>query len=64
MNENIETIKQEYSAFIEDISKFTEKGTVVAAGRARKSLLIMGKAIKVLRKQIQERKKELKTTGK
>jgi hypothetical protein len=64
MNENIELIKQEYSAFIEDINKFTEKGTVAAAGRARKSLLTIGKTIKILRKQIQERKKELKNTGK
>jgi hypothetical protein len=64
MNENIETIKQEYSAFIEDISKFTEKGTVAAASRARKSLLKIGKTVKVLRKQIQERKKELQTTNK
>lgn len=61
MNENIEIIKQEYSNFLEDVTKFTEKGTSAAASRARKSLLKMGKVIRVLRKQIQEKKKELKT---
>lgn len=60
MNDNIELIKQEFESFVTDITKFNEKGTAVAASRARKSLLNISKVTKELRKQIQERKKELK----
>ena len=63
MNDNIELIKQNYAAFIEDVTKFQEKGTAAAASRARKSLLVIGKTVRTLRKQIQEKKKELKATS-
>jgi hypothetical protein len=60
MNENITSLQTHFAIFQEDIVKFMEKDTSAAASRARKALLEMGKLTRTLRKQIQDRKKELK----
>jgi hypothetical protein len=60
MNENITSIQTNFASFQEEITKFMEKDNASAAARARKALLEVGKLTRVLRKQIQERKKELK----
>jgi hypothetical protein len=60
MNENITSLQTNFATFQEEIVKFTEKNNSSAAARARKALLEIGKLTRTLRKQIQERKKELK----
>lgn len=64
MNDNITSLQTNYSEFQENIVKFMEKDNASAAARARKALLEMGKLTRVLRKQVQERKKELKAKSK
>ena len=64
MNENITSLQTNYNDFQENITKFMEKDNASAAARARKALLEMGKLTRVLRKQVQERKKELKAQSK
>jgi hypothetical protein len=60
MNDNITSIGTNFATFQEEITKFMEKDNASAAARARKALLEIGKLTRALRKQIQERKKELK----
>jgi len=60
MNDNITAIGTNFATFQEEITKFMEKDNSSAAARARKALLEIGKLTRTLRKQIQERKKELK----
>lgn len=60
MNDNITSLQSNFAVFQENITKFMEKDNASAAARARKALLEMGKTTRTLRKQIQERKKELK----
>jgi hypothetical protein len=60
MNDNINSIKANFATFSDEIAKFMEKDNASAAARARKALLEVGKLTRVIRKQIQERKKELK----
>lgn len=60
MNDNITSLTTNFAEFQENISKFMEKDNASAAARARKALLEIGKLTRTLRKQIQERKKELK----
>ncbi len=64
MNDNITSLQTNFSDFQENIVKFMEKDNSSAAARARKALLEMGKLTRTLRKQIQERKKELKSQPK
>ena len=61
MTDNITSIATNFASFQEEIAKFMEKDNASAAARARKSLLEIGKLTRTLRKQIQERKKDLKT---
>lgn len=60
MNDNINSIKANFATFSDEITKFMEKDNASAAARARKALLEVGKLTRTIRKQIQERKKELK----
>lgn len=60
MNDNINLLEQNFAIYKENIAKFVEKDNASAAARARKALLEVGKLTRALRKQIQERKKELK----
>ena len=60
MNENITSLQTNFADFQENITKFMEKDNASAAARARKALLEMGKLTRTLRKQVQERKKDLK----
>jgi chemotaxis regulatin CheY-phosphate phosphatase CheZ len=60
MTDNITAITTNFASFHEEITKFMEKDNSSAAARARKALLEIGKLTRTLRKQIQERKKELK----
>jgi hypothetical protein len=64
MNDNITSLQTNFNDFQENIVKFMEKDNASAAARARKALLEMGKLTRTLRKQIQERKKELKSQPK
>lgn len=61
MTDNITAITTNFASFQEEIAKFMEKDNASAAARARKALLEIGKLTRTLRKQIQERKKDLKT---
>jgi len=60
MTDNITSIATNFATFQEEITKFMEKDNASAAARARKALLEIGKLTRTLRKQIQERKKDLK----
>ena len=60
MNDNITSLQTNFADFQENVAKFMEKYNASAAARARKALLEIGKLTRTLRKQIQERKKELK----
>jgi chemotaxis regulatin CheY-phosphate phosphatase CheZ len=60
MTDNITAITTNFASFQEEIAKFMQKDNSSAAARARKALLEIGKLTRTLRKQIQERKKELK----
>ena len=60
MTDNITSIATNFASF-QEIAKFMEKDNASAAARARKALLEIGKLTRTLRKQIQERKKDLKT---
>ena len=64
MNDNITSLTTNFAEFQENISKFMEKDNASAAARARKALLEIGKLTRNIRKQIQERKKELKAQPK
>jgi hypothetical protein len=51
-------IAEAFTAFIEEDTKFTEKGNKAAGTRARKALLELGKLTKVRRTEISEAKAE------
>ena len=52
-----EQLKQAYEAYVEENSKFVEKGNKAAAGRARKALMELAKLCKARRAEILEEKK-------
>ena len=54
-----EEIVKQYELYIAENAKFTDKGVKAAAGRARKALQEMTKAIKQRRKDITEAKATL-----
>lgn len=58
VNAHEEIVKQ-YEIYIAENAKFTDKGVKAAAGRARKALQEMSKAIKQRRKDITEAKATL-----
>ena len=53
-----EQIAELFTTFIEEDTKFTEKGNKAAGTRARKALLELGKLTKVRRGEISEAKAE------
>ena len=53
-----EQIAELFTTFIEEDTKFTEKGNKAAGTRARKALLELGKLSKVRRGEISEAKAE------
>ena len=53
-NESVDLFK----SLIEDIVKFRSKGTASAAARARKSASTLAKLLKVVRKDLQDAKKQ------
>lgn len=54
LNVTVESLKSEFTSFVDNVQKFAEKGNKSAAVRARKNLLAIGKLVKEGRKQIQE----------
>lgn len=54
-----EYIVQQYEVYLAEHAKFTDKGVKAAAGRARKALQEMSKAIKLRRKEITDQKAAL-----
>ena len=55
---NINSLKENYEHFTADVDSFTERGNKAAATRARKALLEISKLCKDIRKQIQEIKND------
>jgi hypothetical protein len=53
-----EQIAEAFTTFIEENTKFTEKGNKAAGTRARKALLELGKLTKARRAEISETKAE------
>ena len=51
-----EEIKTAFESYIAESEAFETKGVKAAAARARKALGILGKAVKLRRKEIQEKK--------
>jgi hypothetical protein len=58
MSTTTNQIAEAFTAFIEEDTKFTEKGNKAAGTRARKALLELGKLAKVRRSEISESKAE------
>ena len=56
MSATTEQITAVFNTFIEEDTKFTEKGNKAAGTRARKALLELGKLTKVRRSEITEEK--------
>jgi len=54
-----EEIKTALDSYIAESDAFETKGVKAAAARARKALGILGKAVKVRRKEIQEKKNSM-----
>jgi hypothetical protein len=54
MTTTTEQIAEAFTTFIEEDTKFTEKGNKAAGTRARKALLELGKLTKVRRAEISE----------
>ena len=52
-------IKQAFENYIAESEAFETKGVKAAAARARKALGLLGKATKVRRKEIQEKKNSM-----
>ena len=57
MSDSVKQLTEQFNTFQEEMVKFTEKGNKTAATRARKALLEIGKLVKVVRGEIQEKKK-------
>ena len=51
---NVNSLKENYEHFTADVASFTEKGNKAAATIARKALMDISKLCKDIRKQIQE----------
>jgi hypothetical protein len=58
MSTTTNQIAEAFTTFIEEDTKFTEKGNKAAGTRARKALLELGKLTKVRRGEISEAKAE------
>ena len=58
MSTTTDQIAEAFTTFIEENTKFTEKGNKAAGTRARKALLELGKLTKVRRGEISEEKAE------
>jgi hypothetical protein len=58
MSTTTNQIAEAFTTFIEEDTKFTEKGNKAAGTRARKALLELGKLTKVRRSEISEDKAE------
>jgi hypothetical protein len=58
MSTTTNQIAEAFTAFIEDDTKFTEKGNKAAGTRARKALLELGKLAKARRAEISAEKAE------
>lgn len=58
MSATTEQIVEAYNTFIEENTKFVEKGNKAAGTRARKALLELGKLTKTRRAEISEAKAE------
>jgi hypothetical protein len=58
MSTTTNRIAEAFTTFIEEDTKFTEKGNKAAGTRARKALLELGKLTKVRRGEISEAKAE------
>ena len=56
MSTTTNQIAEAFTAFIEEDTKFTEKGNKAAGTRARKALLELGKLAKARRAEISEAK--------
>lgn len=54
-----EEIKTAFEQYISESEAFETKGVKAAAARARKALGILGKAVKVRRKEIQDKKNSM-----
>lgn len=54
-----EHLVQQFEVYLAEHAKFTDKGVKAAAGRARKALQEVGKAIKLRRKEITDQKAAL-----
>jgi hypothetical protein len=54
-----EEIKTAFESYITESEAFETKGVKAAAARARKALGTLGKAVKVRRKEIQEKKNSM-----
>ena len=58
MSTTTDQIAEAFTAYIEENTKFVEKGNKAAGTRARKALLELGKLTKVRRTEISETKTE------
>ena len=58
MSTTTDQIAEAFTAYIEENTKFVEKGNKAAGTRARKALLELGKLTKVRRAEISEEKSE------
>ena len=58
MSTTTDQIAEAFTAYIEENTKFVEKGNKAAGTRARKALLELGKLTKVRRTEISETKAE------
>jgi hypothetical protein len=58
MSTTTDQIAEAFTAYIEENTKFTEKGNKAAGTRARKALLELGKLTKIRRAEISEAKAE------
>jgi len=56
MSDTFEALKLEFGQFLIEYDSFDTKGNKAAAVRARKNLLEMGKLIRGMRAEIQDRK--------
>ena len=56
MEQNIESLNEQFGQFTENLTKFNEKRNAAAGTRARKALLEIAKLTKVIRKEIQDKK--------